>query len=54
MATAVVDESRNEDWVDGVPAARPPLLTRPEALWTLFGLVLLAGFLAFAGFGAAS
>jgi hypothetical protein len=51
MATAVVDESRNEDWIDGFPAARPPLLTRPEALWTLFGLVVLAGFLALAGLG---
>ena len=49
MATAVVDESRNEDWVDGLPEDRTPFLTGPETLWTLFAIAILIAFLAFAG-----
>lgn len=51
MPTAVVDQSKNEDWVEGFPAPRPALLTRPEALWTIFGLIVLAAFLSFVGLG---
>jgi hypothetical protein len=50
MPTALVDDSKNSDWVEGFPPARPALLTRPETLWTIFGLALLAAFLSFVGF----
>jgi len=50
MPTTLADESKNKDWADGFPSAPRALLTRPEALWTIFGLVLLGAFLSLVGF----
>lgn len=48
MATSLTPEARPDDWVE--PRAMPggdPLSTRAQWLWTLLGLALLVGFLAF-------
>lgn len=48
MATSLAPETRSEAWAE--PRATPggdPLSTRAQWLWTLLGLALLGGFLAF-------
>jgi hypothetical protein len=47
VATALADEVKAEDWTEPRPVAGPNLITHAEAIWTFFGLMLLAAFLAF-------
>ena len=48
MATTLTDDTEHGDWVEPRPiSGGGQLLSRAEALWTLFGLTLLGAFLSF-------
>jgi hypothetical protein len=47
VATVLADEDKAQDWTEPRPVAGPNIVTHAEAIWTFFGLMLLAAFLAF-------
>jgi hypothetical protein len=47
MAKALAHEDRGQDWAEPRRVAGPNIVTHAEAIWTLFGVMLLAACLAF-------